>query len=224
MSSLGPEDVHSLSAWFNFVPMSLVNRDNFVEWLYWAIFSSPVEEGEEFTSEVEEYLVEMKQWDGIELIPGHTPDIKPIRVTLDPVRTIHRPLIWYLVRMCNRSREIAFLTIHLIACCLYRHLFFSGPQFAWFQTSYLGKPPLRIPSTTVHYVFQTFSYPAVILVPPAPLQDEISCFIPAWNRGISNLSVTWGMVNVGIYRLGYCPTFLSSGISPKRIPIWVSLS
>lgn len=98
LSSLGSEDTHALSAWFNFVPMSLVNRDNFAEWLYWAIFSSTVEDGEEFMSEAEEYLVEMGRCDGMELIPGHTPEIKPIRVTLDPVRTVHRPLVWYLVR------------------------------------------------------------------------------------------------------------------------------
>jgi hypothetical protein len=95
--SLGLEEPHVLSAWFNFVPMSMVNRDNFVEWFYWAIFSSTVEDGKEFLSEVEEYLTEMEQRDGIKLIPGHTLEIKSIRVTLDPVRTSHRPLIWYLV-------------------------------------------------------------------------------------------------------------------------------
>lgn len=105
MNSLGPDDVEALSAWFNFVPVSLVNRDNFVEWLYWAIFSSTVEDGEEFVSEVEEYLVETEQRNGINFIPGHTPEIKTIRVTLDPVRTIHRPFIWYLVRICFKNCE-----------------------------------------------------------------------------------------------------------------------
>ena len=94
---LSSEDVHAPSAWFNFIPPSLVNRDNFVEWLYWAIFSSTVEDGEEFTLEVEEFLTEMEQRDGTKLIPGYDPKIKPIRVTLDPVQTTHRPLIWYLV-------------------------------------------------------------------------------------------------------------------------------
>ena len=97
---LGSEEPHTLSGWFNFVPLSLVNRDNFTEWLYWAIFSSTVEDGEGFLSEVEEYLTEMEQRDGIKLIPGYSPEIKPIRVTLDPVRTAHRPLVWYLVRIC----------------------------------------------------------------------------------------------------------------------------
>lgn len=85
--------------------MSLVNRDNFVEWLYWAIFSSTVENGEEFIPEAEEYLAEMERHDWIQLIPGHTPEIKPIRVTLDPVRTVHRPFIWYLVCIRLTGRE-----------------------------------------------------------------------------------------------------------------------
>lgn len=95
--SLASEDPQVLSAWFNFVPLSLVNRDNFTEWLHWAIFSSTVEDAEGFLSEVEEYLTELEQRDGIKLVPGYTPGIKAIRVTLDPVRTAHRPLVWYLL-------------------------------------------------------------------------------------------------------------------------------
>ena len=56
-------------------------------------------------SEVEEYLAEKEQRDGTKLIPGHNPKIKPIRVTLDPVRTTHRPLIWYLVSVLPSSHE-----------------------------------------------------------------------------------------------------------------------
>lgn len=108
---LSSEDVHAPSAWFNFVPPSLVNRDNFVEWLHWAIFSSTGEDGEEFLPEVEECLTEMEQRNGAKLLPGHDPKIKSIRVTLDPVRTTHRPLIWYLVSICLRSRGTEHLSL-----------------------------------------------------------------------------------------------------------------
>lgn len=112
---LSSKDVHAPSAWFNFIPPSLVNRENFVEWLYWVIFSSTVEDGEEFMSEVDEFLAEMEQRDGTKLIPGHNPKIKPIRVTLDPVQTAHRPLIWYLVSISLSGRGKASLMIHLAA-------------------------------------------------------------------------------------------------------------
>ena len=98
--SLGSEDFPALSAWFNFVPIPSLDRDTFVEWLHWAVFSSTVEDGVEFLSEVDEYVAEMEQRNGITFLPGPSPKIKPIRVTLDPVRTTHRPLIWYLVREC----------------------------------------------------------------------------------------------------------------------------
>lgn len=75
----------------------MVNRENFVEWLYWAIFSTTVEDGAEFVTEVEEFLAGMEERDGTKLVPGYDPKIKSIRVTFDPVRTAHRPLIWYLV-------------------------------------------------------------------------------------------------------------------------------
>lgn len=76
-----------------------------MEWLYWAIFCSTVENGEEFAPEVEEFLEEMEQRDGMRLTPGYDPNIKSIRVTLDPVRMIHRPLIWYLVSISFSGRE-----------------------------------------------------------------------------------------------------------------------
>ena len=76
-----------------------------MEWLYWAIFSSTVEEGMEFVPEVEEILAEMEQRDGTKLIPGYNPNIKSIRVTLDPVCATHRPLIWYLVSIILSDHE-----------------------------------------------------------------------------------------------------------------------
>lgn len=78
-----------------------------MEWLYWAMFSSTVEDGKEFLPEIEEYLVELERRDGTKLMPGHDPRIKSLRVTLDPVRTAHRPLVWYLVsiRLPDQGRQ-----------------------------------------------------------------------------------------------------------------------
>lgn len=110
VGSFGSEGVHVLSAWFNLVPVASVARDNFIEWLYWAVFFSPTEGGEEFLPEIEEYLAEMEQRGGIELIPGRNPKIRPVRVTLDPVRTAHRPLVWYL--LVGSIDTYAFLALY----------------------------------------------------------------------------------------------------------------
>jgi len=188
---LSSEGVHAPSAWFNFLPVSSVNRDNFVEWLYWAIFSSTVEDGEEFLSEVEEYLTDMEQREGVKLIPGHDPKIKPIRVTLDPVRTTHRPLIWYLVSICPRiTRNVTVLTIHLEACRFCRYMLFLGPPCSQFQTSQHGRHFSRFPSPAIHSTFQLFARPSAVLVPPPSFRDKVPRFVPTWHRGTFDASVT----------------------------------
>lgn len=80
-----------------------------MEWVYWAIFSSTVEDGDEFTTEVEEFLEEVERRDGMKHPPGYDPKIKSLRVTLDPVRTTHRPLIWYLVSISVSLSEMGHL-------------------------------------------------------------------------------------------------------------------
>lgn len=47
---------------------------------------------------MEEYIDIKAKHDGKALDPGHSTDIKSVKVTLDPVVTTHRPLIWYTVR------------------------------------------------------------------------------------------------------------------------------
>lgn len=95
------EDPHAPSAWFHFHPLSSVKRENFVEWMSWAIFSTPHDskEAEEFAEEMEGYLELKAEYDGKSLEPGHSTDVKAVKVTLDPVVTSHRPLLWYLVRI-----------------------------------------------------------------------------------------------------------------------------
>ena len=137
------------------------------------------------------YLVELEQHSGTKVIPGHDPKIKPIRVTLDPVRTAHKPLIWYLVSTCLSDKTSAApLTIRSAACRCYRHVFFSGPIPTRFQTPQPRKHLSCIPSTTVHHVFRPFARSPAVLVPPTPFDDEDPCLIPAWYRGTFVFSST----------------------------------
>lgn len=95
------EDPQLPSGWFHGRLLSTIKRDNYVEWLYWAIFSTShdSEEAQEYVEEVEQYLKYKEDVDGQSLEPGHDADVKPIKVTLDPVVTTHRPLIWYFVNI-----------------------------------------------------------------------------------------------------------------------------
>jgi hypothetical protein len=97
------EDPHLPSGWFHGRPLSTIKRDNFVEWLYWAIFSTSHdgEKAQTYADEAEEYLKFKEEIDGRSLEPGHEKDVKSVKVTLDPVITTHRPLLWYTVNTLN---------------------------------------------------------------------------------------------------------------------------
>ncbi|TFY73401.1 hypothetical protein EWM64_g10612, partial [Hericium alpestre] len=77
---------------------SRVRRDNAVAWLLWALFATDINEAaEEWEEELENYLGIMTKFLGYPLDKGHNPDLQCMRLTLDPVIIIHRPLVWYMI-------------------------------------------------------------------------------------------------------------------------------
>jgi hypothetical protein len=46
---------------------------------------------------MEECIRIKERCDGRKLEPGHEKNVKAVKVTLDPVVMVHRPLVWYLV-------------------------------------------------------------------------------------------------------------------------------
>jgi len=197
-----------------------------VEWLYWAIFSSTVEDGEEFLSEAEEYLVELEQCSGTKLIPGHDPKIKPIRVTLDPVRTAHKPLIWYLVSMSLRSREASHHSqstrqlVGVIDTCSFPVLYPLGFKHHSPGSIFHVFPPRP---------FTMFSDPSPVPLPywyrPHRSRTKTPVlFLHGIGVPLLSLQPEGQAIHMCARRLGYCPTFPLSGNSPKKIPTSVSLS
>ncbi|KAF8967368.1 hypothetical protein BDZ97DRAFT_1804713 [Flammula alnicola] len=76
-------------------------REDVIDWLLWALFSSSREETsiEDYREELEGYLKEIEKIVGKELDEGHSSGdgLRSMRITLDPVLMLHRPLIWYMV-------------------------------------------------------------------------------------------------------------------------------
>lgn len=68
------------------------------EWLLWALFGSH-KDGiqKEWEDEINGYISKFEKLQGRELQIGHNEDIECMKVSLDPVVTSHRPLLWYLV-------------------------------------------------------------------------------------------------------------------------------
>lgn len=92
-----------LRVWFHFAPMDQVYADNIREWLSWAFAGRPLEEVKadaDMSKMIDqalamiEYRLELKN-----LKPGYNPNVKAIRLTLDSMRVLNRPLGYYVV--CN---------------------------------------------------------------------------------------------------------------------------
>ncbi|KAF5378352.1 hypothetical protein D9615_008760 [Tricholomella constricta] len=80
-------------------PDKKLRRQDVVDWLLWALFpSSPGGAQEEWREELDSYVAT------VEGLLGETLDddvgesgVKIMRLTLDPVQTVHRPLAWYAI-------------------------------------------------------------------------------------------------------------------------------
>ncbi|KAF5353029.1 hypothetical protein D9757_011859 [Collybiopsis confluens] len=73
-----------------------LKRENFVEWILWALFScDPQDALEEWNEEIERYIKKFEEITGTKLEDGRADWTTSLRLMLDPVQTSHRPLLWY---------------------------------------------------------------------------------------------------------------------------------
>ncbi|KAG0707821.1 Alpha/Beta hydrolase protein [Suillus ampliporus] len=84
-----------LSGWFFSAEFK---RDNVIDWLLWALFSATRDTClVEWEEELEEYLSMVEDIIGRKLAPGYNARARCMRLTIDSVSMLHRPLVWYLV-------------------------------------------------------------------------------------------------------------------------------
>lgn len=89
-----------IRGWFCGAPLDLIRRENLREWLAWVFLSSESAEGEDLIAwnlESEHYILEMERIFGWTIPPGKTEGLKFMTHNIDPVNTVHRPLVWYMV-------------------------------------------------------------------------------------------------------------------------------
>lgn len=90
-----------LRAWFHYVPLEDVWADNVREWLAWAFTARELKDAQsdpKVRALLDEGLEMVKyrlQWQTIR--QGYNPRVKPIRLTIDPVQAMSRPLGYYVV-------------------------------------------------------------------------------------------------------------------------------
>lgn len=84
-----------LTGWFKGAPLSEIRRDNVKEFLCWS-FLNKGDYGSLDDQELEEYINQFETLLGRTLPPGKG-NATCLRLTLDEVPMLHRPLIWYIV-------------------------------------------------------------------------------------------------------------------------------
>ena len=90
----------SITGWFLRSPGLQIWRDNVIDWLLWALFSVRNRDtNPEWEDELEYYTTVMGEYVGYPLVAGSSPEIQCLRLTMDPVPMVHRPFIWYMVRL-----------------------------------------------------------------------------------------------------------------------------
>lgn len=91
----------AVAGWFFDAPLQSLKRENVIDWILWAIFGSDREHRKEvvesWTDEIDDYISRFESIVGHKFAEGRNPEIKSMRVTLDPVIMIYRPFIWYMV-------------------------------------------------------------------------------------------------------------------------------
>jgi hypothetical protein len=78
------DDVSVISGWFHGAPVSTLRRDNYVDWLFWAFFSTDREHRQEifdeWEDEIDGYVTKLEKIVGHKIEPGHNPAVKSLRV------------------------------------------------------------------------------------------------------------------------------------------------
>lgn len=76
-------------------------RDDVIDWLLWALFSSSRDEInlDDHKEELDGYIREIETYHNQPLVEGrsHEKGLYSMRITVDPVGMSHRPLVWYMV-------------------------------------------------------------------------------------------------------------------------------
>eukprot|EP01135_Chromosphaera_perkinsii_P001115 Nk52_evm65s158 gene=Nk52_evmTU65s158 len=86
------------SRWFHSAPFHSLQRQNFLEWLAWAFYDDElVNFSREELKELNDLADYGESQMGYKFPEGHNPEVSCIRLTRDPIFSIQRPLIYYIV-------------------------------------------------------------------------------------------------------------------------------
>ncbi|ORY71378.1 uncharacterized protein BCR38DRAFT_330408 [Pseudomassariella vexata] len=88
-----PDILIFLRGWFAKAHLDEIYREDVMDWMLWALWGTESFEGVDM-EEMDEYIQEAEIKAGSRLRPGRG-GAKPIRVNIDPVKMVHRSLLFY---------------------------------------------------------------------------------------------------------------------------------
>ncbi|KAI0073954.1 alpha/beta-hydrolase [Panus rudis PR-1116 ss-1] len=142
-------DTDLATGWFFSAAPHDIKRDNVAEWLLWALFSTERNAAaDEWKEELEYYILMMERLMGRKLDEGWNESVRCMKVTMDPVKCSHRPLIWYAIV----SIVDTYTTITLM-----RHGFIHYLQRDWwahFPPNLLAKYSRTSPHPHISYWYR----------------------------------------------------------------------
>mmetsp|Transcript_132606 Transcript_132606/g.296538 ORF Transcript_132606/g.296538 Transcript_132606/m.296538 type:complete len:715 (+) Transcript_132606:80-2224(+) len=84
-----------------------IRQDNIKEWVAWAFLHCELDQVPSSRSlEVDELTEEIIRWMEVPMQPGYNAEVTPMRLTMDPIPSAHRPLIYYVVTQTIFSQVI----------------------------------------------------------------------------------------------------------------------
>ena len=108
-----------LQIWFKNAPLSEIKRDNVKDFYCWAFLNKGAH-GLLDDEELEEYVRKFEKDLGRQLEPGRGAAV-PLRLTVDEVKMMHRPLVWYLVCTVSLSQpdhDQGYISLSVIWVCI----------------------------------------------------------------------------------------------------------
>lgn len=103
-----------LRRWFYHAEADDIREDNVREWLAWAFGGTELEACQKDPRRnalIESGLYLVQEQCGVRFKPGYNPKVKALRLTLDDIKTAHRPFGYYVV--CN---GISYATLAWLRC------------------------------------------------------------------------------------------------------------
>jgi pimeloyl-ACP methyl ester carboxylesterase len=128
-----PDPYAYVSLWFLGAPIEVLCREDVKDWLYWRLWNS-TKRALADEPELDDYLSQTEQILSFKFPDGRSSN-KSMAVTFEPVRMMHRPLIWYFLFVGAADFQM---------CCtlpFYGFRFYSLPLFS--RTRLYSPLPIR---------------------------------------------------------------------------------